>query len=158
MSAIAVPLAITIIGIIWSNYSLKLANREFVRRKKAEIYQLVISSSEELREAYFEGIPQGSYLRPPPGWEQFGDDWSHTDDWIKSDRYLHGAREMNSALAGIALFAPETLSQKCFDLENIAKMPKSDHSRRVTMNAIINMMRDDLEAGKLLIPVNLEWD
>lgn len=66
MSTIAVPILIAIIGIIWSAYSLKLSNREFVRRKKAEIYQLMISSSIELREAYFEGTPTRSYIRPPP--------------------------------------------------------------------------------------------
>lgn len=65
---------------------------------------------------------------------------------------------MNSALAGMTLFAPESLSKKCIELENIAILPKSDGSRRVIMNEIINMMRQDLKTGKLLIPVNLDWD
>lgn len=118
----------------------------------------MISSSIELREAYFEGTPTGGYISTPAGWVEYGDDWLHTDTWKKTDRYIQGAKEMNSAIAGMALFAPETLSKKCFDLENISIKPKSDGSRKATMNEIINMMRNDLETGKLLIPVDLDWD
>jgi len=122
-----------------------LASRRNKRAKLAEIYQELIASEEDLREAYFEDEPEPGSNPTPKGWQIEGKGFTRTDKaHLKKERYVHAARRMNTALAGLSLVGSKTLIDLCFKLENIAQKPRENKSRNKTMNDIVTKMRKEL--------------
>jgi hypothetical protein len=129
----------------------------FNRNRKSEIYQALIASAEEIHESYYEGMPTSKNTRVLAGWKKDADGWIRPTNWIPSPRYVSAAKEMNLALAGVALFGTQELSEACFDLENIARKQSTDTDREIKMNEIVNLMRRDLRTRWRYKEVNLEW-
>lgn len=132
----------------WKVYSTFAERHRFLNEKKAEYYQRVIASEEELHEAYFDGVPDSDSDRKVKGWYKSDIGWLHEADWIRSPRYLSGATDMNWCLAGIVLFASDEIASECNDLENIAQLPFSNPDRPKKMNKLVDLMRADLKTQK----------
>lgn len=117
----------------WGFWQLKLNEKQFKLDRKSYLFQQVIAASEEMREAFFNDPKKA-----------------------KSTRYLGAAKEMNFALAGIAIYADRELAEKCFNLENLAK-ERSKTKREFEMNEIIDLMRSELKLNKEDTRIRLEW-
>lgn len=126
-------LIVALIPVGWGYWQLKLNEKQFKLDRKSHLFQQVIAASEEMREAFFHDLKKE-----------------------KSPRYLNAAREMNLALAGIAIYADRELAEKCFNLENLAKA-RSGEKREIQMNEIIDLMRAELNLNKEDTEAKLEW-
>lgn len=135
-----------------------MSNKEFIRRKKADIYQQLIFAEEELHEAYFDGVPNHDSRRKHATWVRATDGhWMRDSKWSKTQRYLHAAKEMNIALAGIALYGTVEIGRLSEDMENIAQKHTLERERRSQMNEIVRLMRVDLKTPSENEFLNLEW-
>ena len=143
-------LIIAFVGGGWSSYKFVSDKRHYIREKKAEYYQRVLAAEEELHEAYFEGQPVAHSTKLNKGWYESIEGWRHVQNWVKSDRYLAAARDMNWCLAGISLFSTDEIISICGDLENISRLSEWEEdengdSRTLKMNKLLNLMRKDLD-------------
>ncbi len=135
----------TALNFLWAVYNYFSSKHIEKRNQIQEIYSNVISSAEEMREAYFEGEPTSETLRrAPKGWKRTPHGWLRADDWVKSERYMETATKMNQALAALALVADEDLCRACFHLELIATDCRDFPERADLMNMIVTLMREDL--------------
>jgi hypothetical protein len=131
---IVLLLIVGLIPVGWGFWQLKLNEMNFKLNRKSHLFQQVVAASEEMREAYF-----------------------NSPDRENSSRYLSAAKDMNSALAGIAIYAERGLAEKCFDLENLAKAD-SGKTRKTQMNSIIDLMRSELNLKKEKTEIKLDWN
>ena len=159
-SEVVASLIIAGAGLGWTIYTYLADKRHFLREKKAEFFQRVLASEEELHEAYFDGKPPSHSGAEHQDWYLSDYGWRREDHWAKSERYLAASRDMNWCLAGINLFSTLEISMKCEDLENISHMSESEKAddgedRQTKMNSLVNLMRRDLNSWAP--SVTLSW-
>lgn len=134
----------TALNFLWLIYNFFSSKHLEKRHMKQQIYGNVISSAEEMREAYFEGEPDLMSKGAVEGWVLTSHGWLRSPDWIKSERYMETTSKMNQSLAALSLVADEDLCLACFYLERIAIDCRDSPERAASMNLIVTLMREDL--------------
>lgn len=122
------------LAIFWKIIAYFDTKSRYLKEKKSEYYQRVISAEEEMHESIFKREGDGKRL-------------VRNRNWKTSKRYLDGATQMNWCLAGISLYGTSEIIINCANLENVAQMSTGDPEREKEMNKLINLMRDDLKTN-----------
>lgn len=135
---------ILIVTGIWATFTFAVRNNDYLKLIKSKAYSQAIAAAEEIHEDYFLGVPPEYADDFQDGWIRSRKGWIRDSSWVRSDRYVRAARDMNQALALIAIHSPQSLTEKAFELENIAVMPRGDNEREQKMNELVSLMKKDL--------------